>query len=321
MIDSTNGGVQPVAALQTRYVKLGPKGCWEENAIEQGILLIDFDTGSPATYAMCRERRWDDLAVDWLSSKSKGVATRFTNVTRTYFEDPGDILWFTFARDRLFWGFLEPGAPEIYRPDNPNYTSTFRRVRNGWSDRDALGNVLTKTSLPGSITSAASFRGTSFDLNERERERLIRRINGTRDPALERVTNAQAELREALGTLVQRLNPYDFETLVDMLFLSAGWRRLGRVGGNQKTKDLDLRMPVTGETAWVQIKCNTSARDFANYLQDHERMEQYDRMFFVYHSGDKIRTDRDDIDVVGLTEVVDMMVNAGFVDWVLERVG
>ncbi|WP_161961095.1 hypothetical protein [Xanthomonas arboricola] len=48
-------------------------------------------------------------------------------------------------------------------------------------------------------------------------------------------------------------------------------------------------------------------------------MSQYDRMFFVYHTGEEIRSDQENVDVLGLEKVVDMVINGGFVDWVLER--
>lgn len=50
------------ADTRVRYVRLGPKGCWEHKAIEKGALLIDFDTGSPETYWMCRDARRVELA-------------------------------------------------------------------------------------------------------------------------------------------------------------------------------------------------------------------------------------------------------------------
>ncbi|MEP9586221.1 hypothetical protein P2A95_01245, partial [Xanthomonas perforans] len=132
-------------------------------------------------------------------------------------------------------------------------------------------------------------------------------------------SGGRRDLRNSLGKVVQRLDPKDFETLVDMMFLAAGWRRLGRVGSTEKTKDLDLQMPVTGETAWVQIKCASNVGVFNRYLKDNEKMSQYDRMFFVYHTGEEIRSDQENVDVLGLEKVVDMVINGGFVDWVLER--
>jgi hypothetical protein len=311
---------QVVTATRARYVKLGPGGCWEDKAIDAKILRVDFDTGSPETYQLCTQGRWGELAADWARSKSKGVATRFTNETRIYFEDQGEILWCTFAHDKLYWGFLEPGLPEIHDPLDSRDTSTFRRVRGGWSCMDLAGNVLAKARLPGSLTSAASYRGTSFELSTRERERLLRRINVVRDPAVALVEDARTQLRASLITVIQRLGPDDFETLVDMMFLAAGWHRLGRIGGNQRTKDLDLRMPITGERAWVQVKCSTSQQDFRRYMADAERMDQYERMFYVYHTGPELQSDRDDVSVVGPDDVADMVLRGGFVDWVLERV-
>lgn len=311
----------PVATTRVRYIKLGPGGCWDDDCIRDNILRIDFDTGSPETYAMCKRGDWQALRDDWARSKDGGTATRFTNETRTYFEDAGDILWVTFAHDRLYWAFLEPGAPQIYAPDDPTDTSSFRRVRGAWRDHDIHGQVqLTKTRLPGSINSASSYRGTSFELRDEDRERLLRRINGTVDPAVERVARAHEELRQSLGALVARLTWRDFETLVDMLFTGAGWRRLGRPGGAEKTKDLDLVMPITGEKAWVQVKSATNAAQFAGYVADSERMEQYDRMFFVFHTGPELRSDRPNVTVLDRMAVVDMVINGGFVNWVIERV-
>jgi hypothetical protein len=50
------------------------------------------------------------------------------------------------------------------------------------------------------------------------------------------------------------LGPRDFETLVDLVFSTSGWRRQGVVGKTQKTLDLDLILPSTGERAFVQVK-------------------------------------------------------------------
>lgn len=311
----------PVSAVRARYVKLGQGGEWDDGCVRLGILRFDMATGEPETYAMCLRGEWDALREDWVRSKDASTATRFTNETRTYFEDGGEILWVTFAHDRLYWGFLEPGAPQVAEPDNRNDSSTFRRIRGGWSDQDIHKNVrLTKTRLPGTITSAASYRGTSFDLKPDERDRLLRRINGTVDPAIERVAQAHEELRQSLGTLVARLSWRDFENLVDMLFLGAGWRRVGQLGGTEKTKDLDLVMPVTGNKAWVQVKSKATADVFANYVAQGENMGQYERMFFVYHTGPELRSERSNVTVLNRMAVVDMVISGGFVGWVIERV-
>jgi hypothetical protein len=41
--------------------------------------------------------------------------------------------------------------------------------------------------------------------------------------------------------------------LVDLVFANSGWRRIGRVGKTQKTVDIELMLPTTGERAFVQV--------------------------------------------------------------------
>lgn len=43
-------------------------------------------------------------------------------------------------------------------------------------------------------------------------------------------------------------------------------------------------------------------------------MEQYERMFFVYHSAPVIRSDRDTVQVIDSARIVDMVIGASFVD-------
>lgn len=53
-------------------------------------------------------------------------------------------------------------------------------------------------------------------------------------------------INAAVG-LMQLLAPRDFELLVDLVFTSSGWRRVGEFGKTQKTLDLDLVLPNTKE--------------------------------------------------------------------------
>jgi hypothetical protein len=45
------------------------------------------------------------------------------------------------------------------------------------------------------------------------------------------------------------------------------WRRVGVVGGTQKTLDLDLTLPSTGERAFVQVKSRTTTAELAGYAR------------------------------------------------------
>src|ERR1700751_5125927 len=87
------------------------------------------------------------------------------------------------------------------------------------------------------------------------------------------------------------LQPFDFELLVDLVFSTSGWRRQGIVGKTQKTLDLDLTLPSTGERAFVQVKSKTTSAELAEYVGGLDDLGPYDRMFYVYHSGEAHTTD------------------------------
>lgn len=57
----------------------------------------------------------------------------------------------------------------------------------------------------------------------------------------------------------------DFELLVALVFANSGWRRAGQVGNTQKTVDIELMLPTTGERAFLQIKSAAGNGDLADY--------------------------------------------------------
>jgi porphobilinogen deaminase len=101
--------------------------------------------------------------------------------------------------------------------------------------------------------------------------------------------------------------------LVDLVFTNSGWRRLGIVGKTQKTLDLDLELPSTGERAFVQVKSNTTSEELAKYVNKLEH--PYTRMFYVFHSGEAETADR------RVTEsLAKLVVDAGLVNWLIHKV-
>jgi hypothetical protein len=115
------------------------------------------------------------------------------------------------------------------------------------------------------------------------------------------------------------LGPKDFELLlVDLVFTTSGWRRMGDVGKTQKTLDLDLVLPSTRERAFVQIKSKTSSAELAEYVANIDT-DIYARMFFVFHSGEA-QTDDPRVTVIGPEQLAELVVDAGLVSWLLDRV-
>ena len=186
--------------------------------------------------------------------------------------------------------------------------------------KNLTGRRLTKDGLSGALTKLAAYRGTSCKVDVAEY--AIRRINGQQTPESER---ALAALEKLKGTVVDLLKLLGWrtisETLVDLLFSTSGWRRQGPVGNTQKTKDIEILLPSTNELAFVQVKSATTPSEFAEYVQALND-GKYDRLFYVYHtcSGPPITTEDDRVTVIGPERVATMIIDAGLVNWLIERV-
>ena len=245
-----------------RYIKLGEKGHWEKECLEKGIIRFGFDSCRPDRFLFCRDRRWDELKRSFLAEgRDKGTAERFTNETQKFVEDDGSILWITFMAERFYWGVLQPGPVQAHADGD----GVWRSIANGWCDKDLAGETLTKDRLSGALTKLAAYRGTSCKVDVAEY--AIRRINGHKTPEVEAALKAVNQMRAAVVGMIKLLVPHDFETLVDLIFSTSGWRRLGPVGKTQKTLDLDLVLPSTGDRAFVQVKSHTTRKEVAHYAK------------------------------------------------------
>ena len=113
------------------------------------------------------------------------------------------------------------------------------------------------------------------------------------------------------------MTPKDFEILCELIFANSGWRRTSGTGGVQKTIDIELENPVTGDAAFVQIKTKTTQKEFEDYILK-KQASHYDRMFYVYHSGDIMNSMEDsEISVWDLNKVAEQVLSSGLVDWVI----
>ncbi len=148
---------------------------------------------------------------------------------------------------------------------------------------------------------------------------VIRRINGGKTPEVERAVTAVKNVTQSMQDLMKLLRERDFELLVELVFSHSGWRRLGIVGKTQKTLDLDLELPSTGERAFVQVKSDTTSAQLAEYVNRLEEAGPYDRMFYVFHSGEA-DTDDDRVSVIGPEQLAKMIVDAGLVNWLIRKV-
>ena len=114
----------------------------------------------------------------------------------------------------------------------------------------------------------------------------------------------------------------DFETLVDLLFRQAGWRRLSVLGETMKYADLELEEPITMERYQVQIKSAADLGDFARYRDQFEG-RGFRKLFFVVHSPDSKLARQESSSIVELVlpaRLAAMVVDAGLVSWILAKI-
>jgi len=303
----------PIRPARVRYIKLGERGRWERASLEMGVVRIGFGSAQPERFALCLTGRWDEVANSFVrEGKDKGTATRSANELRFFFEDDGSTLWITFVGERLCWGLLDQSRPV----PNADLDGVYRTVQGGWRSTDLRGDLLTKDRLSGALTKLAAYRGTSCEVDVAAY--VVRRINGEKTPEVEKAIAASSAMKSAVLELMQLLTPQDFELLVDLVFSSSGWRRVGIVGKTQKTLDLDLILPSTGERAFVQVKSKTSSEELAEYIA---RIDDgpYDRMFFVFHSGEAETAD-ERVTVIGPEKLALLVMEAGLSAWLIRKV-
>jgi hypothetical protein len=305
---------RPIHPSRVRYVKLGEAGKWEKECLANGIVRFGIGDNRPDKFRLSLAGQWQALAKSFLDEgRTKGTATRFTNETRIFFEDAGSTLWITFVGERLYWGMLTNSPPRVHTDGQ----GVSRAVAHGWRSTDAYGEHLTKDRLSGALTKLAAYRGTSCDVDVAAY--VIRRINGEKTAEVERALVALAAMRRSAVELVKLLEPRDFEILVDLIFTTSGWRRLGTVGKTQKTFDLDLLLPSTGEKAFVQVKSKSTVAELARYVARLDELAEYDWMFYAFHTG-AIKTDDDRVILLGPEKLAEQVVEAGLINWLIRKV-
>jgi hypothetical protein len=150
---------------------------------------------------------------------------------------------------------------------------------------------------------------------------LLRRIRDEPDPVHAQATTLKVEMRDIGSRMIRQLDWRDFETLVDLIFARGGWQRSIVLGKHQADVDLILTQPTTGETAWVQIKSQTSQAELDDYLGRFRRDGSCDRFFFVCHStvGHLSLPAQPELHLWTGERLSDAAINAGLFDWLIDR--
>jgi hypothetical protein len=293
------------------FIKLGRSGSWEKECLENGILRFGY---KETPFDAAASGNWEAVRKVWLGyRKDEGTATRDVIQIRHFFEASQDMLWITFYGGFLWWCFAKPGVKQ-----HQDGKGSYRTTVAGWKNTDILGGKLSADKLSGNLLKVQSFQGTICEI--KAFDYLKRKLNGQLLPEVEDAEQAENEMVEKIIPLMRLLTWQDFELLVDLVFANSGWRRLGQVGRVQKTVDIELMLPTTGERAFVQIKSTAGKLDLADYLDRLKNSGAYDRMFFVWHSGEVGEIEESKAVLIGPDRLARMVFDAGLTSWLREKV-
>ena len=252
LCSSTLNDVPPTRIRNTYYVKLGKGGEWETSSIQNGLLRIGWPDNPLSDI---NAGVWTVIEGQLRTPHGhRGTATRDLNALREIATSTEEDVWITFHSSSLWWCRLASG------PVEEDSISKFRRTFGAWSDRDAHGRRLLAAEIPGEISQLQGFRGTVCRV--KAAFALRRLLNAEKSPAYNAASEALSSLSKEVSNAIKSLHWKDFESLVDLLFRNAGWRRLSVLGETMKYADLELEEPITGDRYQVQIKSKAGAAEF-----------------------------------------------------------
>ena len=312
-----NDAMTHISPSRALYIKLGRGGKNAKECIQNRTLRLGF---IEADHQSCLQGDWDRVREQLAHIQNEGTRTRAVNQIRDFYEAREDVLWIIFHGGRLWWCHSEP---EITLKDDNTKT---RPVIGQWKNSSIREEPLSMDRLSGKLLAVQRYQGTICSVHAFDY--LVNRINGTLPPQVKEAEEAYSNLMTKLEPLIRDLHWRDFETLMDLIFRQAGWQRLGKAGGPQKTIDLDLFVPITAKRYAVQIKSQAGRRAIEEYRKRFETLKgDYDGFYFVVHSPSD---DLDDIPQDDHTPKVKLMlpkdiaqqaVQYGLAEWIINKAG
>ena len=308
----------PLTFRNAYYIKLGAKGLWEADSLDNSRMRIGWNA---VDLAELNAGAWDAIEVKlragWPAAK-KGVATVELNRLRDIAESTEEDIWLTFQGATLWWARLKAG------PVMEDDTSKYRETLGPWQNRPLDSNrVLAINELPGKLAAIQGFRGTVCSVSDHA---LLRRVLSGERSALGATLEAQrTALVATMEKAIQALHWKDYESLVDMVFRQAGWQRVSVLGQQDRGYDLDLRDPVLGERYVVQVKSRASRAEFEETITQFAP-DVYRKVFFVTHtpSADLLKATAKELPqhvvLVNPLDLAQLAFNAGLVNWVADKV-
>ena len=305
--------LKPIKPSSALFIKLGQKGVWETECINNGTLRIGFseflhEDLLKGNFNVIREHYKDKTSPQWV--------TIYENQVKNFYQSDETVLWITFHNQKLWWCFAKNEV------QGKGKELKIRFVKDKWRSVDILGNELLVDNLSGELLKTQGFQSTIC--NVEAFDYLVKKINGEEIPEISKVKEDVLNLKKSISKLIKKLPPKDFEVFIDLIFRQTGYQRTNVIGGPQKTKDIELISPVTNERILVQVKCESSFKKYEEYENYFSNMEGYDKFYYVVHTPDKKLTSyiptNSKINIWRLDVISDLTINAGLLSWVMNKV-
>jgi hypothetical protein len=304
-----------------RYIKLGQGGEFAHDCINQNKIMLGFLSGEDEMFDACTTKNWEEvekilfkMRTNQISGKKPKTVKNDLRQVKEFFDPPENRIWITFHNRFLYWGKMSNNPPVKFRTNLTQYSMDSE----GWKCNDINNKPIKMDDLAGHLTMVSQYRGTICDI--KNENYLDRRIHGKKSVEYVKGKESLDSLHEAIIKMMCALDPRDFEVLVETVFVNCGWKRLGRAGETEEAIDLLLsRLSANGteEIVAVQVKSNTKQEEYQNYV---EKLVGYDKSFFVYHTGKVHQIENCSVRLINANELAPMVVKAGVVDWLLNRV-
>lgn len=254
--------------------------------------------------------------------KKKGSApTNHARQVMDFYNLGRETLWVTFSNGYLWWTVADKNVEFLSNVHGEciHGSRLKRTIGNGWSNTSLAGEPLLMSKLSGKLTLTARYSGTICKIKDDVCEDLLLKLQGKASPLMAEAREYRQQLITKAVALIKRLSWSDFELFVNLMFERCSWRRVGMLGGDQKTVDIVLERALPERRALVQVKSVTDQKTLNEYVDDLGKWEA-DHIFYVYHtSKSKLVFTGDTIHLIGPNELAEYAFNLGLVDWLMDK--
>lgn len=304
-----------VTASNALFIRLGKGSSFFEKCRKNGQVILDY---RDVDHQLCVSGDWEAVRKHYIDEMGTTELTASNHIKQLkyFYSANAETIWITFHDNKMWWCKANVGIRQT--PKNLKIKS----CSYGWSDRDVNGKTIFVSNINGRISAKRGFLGTICEYNEEDTDYITRLINGKRAEVNKSAFRCYNALEAALIPLIQSLTWKDFELLIDLIIRNLGWQRISKVGGTQKTLDMDLLDPLTGEKAWVQVKSRATQKDFEKYKDE---LPDNGKLFFFAHSpalsliNYKKKTADTNVKLLFAEEIAKLVMSAGLADWIITR--